>query len=90
MYNLLIPCEPVEVNIVMGSSESKMDPPASIKPKSAVKNTRISHVIDPRSPSTGIDRTPIQVGYLTTTVWRRVKHILTSNPFTSNFKGQWV
>ncbi|XP_051812328.1 cell division cycle-associated protein 3 isoform X1 [Acanthochromis polyacanthus] len=44
----------------MGSSESKM--PAAIKPEPAVKKSHISHLIDPRSPSTGIDRTPIQVG----------------------------
>uniref|UniRef100_A0A3Q4BL86 Uncharacterized protein n=1 Tax=Mola mola TaxID=94237 RepID=A0A3Q4BL86_MOLML len=51
----------------MGSTESKLAASASIKPKPAVKNSRVSHLIDPRSPSTGIDRTPIQVGYLTTT-----------------------
>uniref|UniRef100_A0A3Q1GUV8 Cell division cycle associated 3 n=1 Tax=Acanthochromis polyacanthus TaxID=80966 RepID=A0A3Q1GUV8_9TELE len=46
----------------MGSSESKM--PAAIKPEPAVKKSHISHLIDPRSPSTGIDRTPIQVSRL--------------------------
>lgn len=72
----------------MGSTESKLAASASIKPKPAVKNSRVSHLIDPRSPSTGIDRTPIQVGYLTTTtpVWGREKNILTSNPFHSNFQ----
>ncbi|KAI3361153.1 hypothetical protein L3Q82_013356, partial [Scortum barcoo] len=46
----------------MGSSESKLTVScAPIKPEPAVKNSRVSHLIDPRSPSTGIDRTPIQV-----------------------------
>lgn len=47
----------------MGSSESKMAESAPIKPEPAIKK-RVGHLIDPRSPSTGIDRTPIQVGYL--------------------------
>ncbi|XP_026173310.1 cell division cycle-associated protein 3 [Mastacembelus armatus] len=42
----------------MGSSESKMTMAAPVKPESA-----ISHLIDPRSPSAGITRTPIQVGW---------------------------
>lgn len=37
---------------------------APLKPEPAIKNTRVSDLIDPRSPSTGIDRTPIQVGCL--------------------------
>lgn len=37
---------------------------AAIKPEPAFKKTHISHLIDPRSPSAGIERTPIQVGYL--------------------------
>lgn len=45
---------------IMGSSESKMT--AAIKPEPAIRKTHISHLIDPRSPSAGIDRTPIQVG----------------------------
>ncbi|XP_018527919.1 cell division cycle-associated protein 3 [Lates calcarifer] len=45
----------------MGSSESKMVACAPIKAEPAIKNSRISHIIDPRSPSAGIDRTPIQV-----------------------------
>ncbi|XP_034553193.1 cell division cycle-associated protein 3 [Notolabrus celidotus] len=44
----------------MGSSESKLAESAPIKPESAIKNNRILQ-LDPRSPSTGIDRTPIQV-----------------------------
>uniref|UniRef100_A0A3B4HA59 Cell division cycle associated 3 n=1 Tax=Pundamilia nyererei TaxID=303518 RepID=A0A3B4HA59_9CICH len=48
----------------MGSSESKMTASAAIKPEPAFKKTHISHLIDPRSPSAGIERTPIQVGYL--------------------------
>lgn len=35
-----------------------------MKPEPAIKNPRVSHLIDPRSPSTAIDRTPIQVGGL--------------------------
>ncbi|XP_035528542.1 cell division cycle-associated protein 3 [Morone saxatilis] len=48
----------------MGSSESKMVVSAPIKPEPAIKNSRVGHLVDPRSPSTGIDRTPIQVGGL--------------------------
>lgn len=47
---------------IMGSSESKMTASAAIKPEPAFKKTHISHLIDPRSPSAGIERTPIQVG----------------------------
>ncbi|KAM7383275.1 hypothetical protein PAMP_002942 [Pampus punctatissimus] len=46
----------------MGSSESKMSASAAVKPEPTIKNSRVSHLVDPRSPSTGIDRTPIQVG----------------------------
>uniref|UniRef100_A0A3P9K5A7 Si:ch211-69g19.2 n=1 Tax=Oryzias latipes TaxID=8090 RepID=A0A3P9K5A7_ORYLA len=46
----------------MGSSESKIAVPAEKKPEPAFKKTHISHLVDPRSPSVGIDRTPIQVG----------------------------
>ncbi|XP_059195530.1 cell division cycle-associated protein 3 [Centropristis striata] len=46
----------------MGSSESKMVVCAPIKPEPAIKNSRVSDLIDPRSPSTAISRTPIQVG----------------------------
>lgn len=45
----------------MGSSESKSAVPAEKKPEPAFKKTHISHLVDPRSPSGGIDRTPIQV-----------------------------
>lgn len=40
---------------------------APIKPEPAIKNSRVSDLIDPRSPSTGIDRTPIQVGLVSKT-----------------------
>ncbi|XP_029959015.1 cell division cycle-associated protein 3 [Salarias fasciatus] len=46
----------------MGSSESKMTVHEEKKAEPAVKKTQISHLIDPRSPSAGIDRTPIQFG----------------------------
>lgn len=52
----------IRFNSIMGSSESKMSACAPIKPEPAIKN--ISHLVDPRSPSVGIDRTPIQVGSL--------------------------
>lgn len=48
----------------MGSSESKIAGSAPLKPEPAIKNSRVSHLIDPRSPSTGIERTPIQVSEL--------------------------
>lgn len=35
---------------------------AAIKPDPAIRKSHVSHLIDPRSPSAGIDRTPIQVG----------------------------
>ncbi|XP_070767540.1 cell division cycle-associated protein 3 [Enoplosus armatus] len=57
----------------MGSSESKMGVSAPIKPEPAIKNSRVSHLIDPRSPSTGIDRTPIQVGGLVSKFVAEVK-----------------
>ncbi|TNN54532.1 Cell division cycle-associated protein 3 [Liparis tanakae] len=43
----------------MGSSESKLVSP--MKPEPAIKNSRLTDLIDPRSPSLQIDRTPIQV-----------------------------
>uniref|UniRef100_A0A3B5QML7 Cell division cycle associated 3 n=1 Tax=Xiphophorus maculatus TaxID=8083 RepID=A0A3B5QML7_XIPMA len=45
----------------MGTSESKMAVPADAKPQPVIKKTHVSHLIDPRSPSVGIDRSPIQV-----------------------------
>ncbi|XP_034077557.1 cell division cycle-associated protein 3 isoform X3 [Gymnodraco acuticeps] len=44
----------------MGSSESKMVVCAPIKPEPAIKNSRVTDLMDPRSP-TALDRTPIQV-----------------------------
>uniref|UniRef100_A0A8C6KEG5 Cell division cycle associated 3 n=1 Tax=Nothobranchius furzeri TaxID=105023 RepID=A0A8C6KEG5_NOTFU len=44
----------------MGSSESKLAVSAAAKPELVLKRTHVSHLIDPRSPSAGIDRTPIQ------------------------------
>ncbi|XP_024123608.1 cell division cycle-associated protein 3 [Oryzias melastigma] len=46
----------------MGSNESKTTVPAEKKPEPAFKKTHTSHLVDPRSPSVGIDRTPIQIG----------------------------
>lgn len=46
----------------MGSSESKLAAVASeAKPELPYKPTRVNELIDPRSPSVGIDRTPIQI-----------------------------
>ncbi|KAK5861801.1 hypothetical protein PBY51_017247 [Eleginops maclovinus] len=45
----------------MGSGESKMVVCAPIKPEPVIKNSRVSDLMDPRSPSTAVDRTPIQV-----------------------------
>lgn len=44
----------------MGSSESKLVS-APINPEPAIKNNRLADLMDPRSPSIEIDRTPIQV-----------------------------
>ncbi|XP_053737557.1 cell division cycle-associated protein 3 [Synchiropus splendidus] len=44
----------------MGSSESKPAIPAEKQREDVVKHNRISDLFDPRSPSVGIDRTPIQ------------------------------
>ncbi|XP_072316881.1 cell division cycle-associated protein 3 [Eucyclogobius newberryi] len=47
----------------MGSSESKLSAaPSEIKPELPFKAARVNELLDPRSPSGGIDRTPIQVG----------------------------
>lgn len=46
----------------MGSSESKLAAVASeTKPELPFKASRVNQLLDPRSPSVGIDRTPIQV-----------------------------
>ncbi|XP_061574420.1 cell division cycle-associated protein 3 [Cololabis saira] len=45
----------------MGSSESKMSASAAMKPEPAMKKTCVSHLVDPRSPSAIISRTPIQI-----------------------------
>ncbi|XP_010770080.1 cell division cycle-associated protein 3, partial [Notothenia coriiceps] len=44
----------------MGSSESKVVVCAPIKPEPSIKNSRVTDLMDPRSP-TALDRTPIQV-----------------------------
>lgn len=44
----------------MGSTESKMAAPAPAKAQPA-KQGRVGELMDPRSPSAAIDRTPIQV-----------------------------
>lgn len=58
----------------MGSSESKLAANVSTPkpdPNLRFKNQRVSELVDPRSPSTGIDRTPIQVSAdsLIVSVW---------------------
>lgn len=45
----------------MGSTESKMAVSAPVKAEPSIKHGRVSELMDPRSPSTTIDRTPIQV-----------------------------
>ncbi|XP_070691492.1 cell division cycle-associated protein 3 [Pempheris klunzingeri] len=57
----------------MGTSESKMAASAPIKPEPAIKNIRISHLMDPRSPSAEVDRTPIQVNGLVPKAAAQVK-----------------
>ncbi|XP_070960601.1 cell division cycle-associated protein 3-like [Oncorhynchus clarkii lewisi] len=48
----------------MGSSESKVAVASTPKhdPSHRIKHDRLSQLVDPRSPSVAIDRTPIQVG----------------------------
>ncbi|CAB1456305.1 unnamed protein product [Pleuronectes platessa] len=59
----LPPSRPSQPSIsIMGSSESKMLVPAPVKPEPAIKNLHLGDLADPRSPSVGLDRTPIQVG----------------------------
>lgn len=45
----------------MGLNESKMRVSEPTKPEPAFTKSQIGHLIDPRSPSAAIDRTPIQV-----------------------------
>ncbi|KAL2084010.1 hypothetical protein ACEWY4_019528 [Coilia grayii] len=47
----------------MGSSESKLATVSTPKPEPQlrIKNQRVAELADPRSPTTGIDRTPIQL-----------------------------
>lgn len=49
--------------VVMGSSESKVAVASTPKhdPSHRIKHDRLSQLVDPRSPSVAIDRTPIQV-----------------------------
>lgn len=50
--------------LIMGSSESKMTVASTPKPEPgrAVQHPRLAELVDPRSPSCGISRTPIQMG----------------------------
>lgn len=61
----------IRLSSIMGSSESKMSACAPIKPEPTIRN--ISHLVDPRSPSVGIDRTPIQVGSLAQSLSELIK-----------------
>ncbi|XP_008278386.1 cell division cycle-associated protein 3 [Stegastes partitus] len=66
----------------MGSSGSKTAAAAAaIKPEPAVKKSHFSHLIDPRSPSAGIDRTPIQAADLISRTSAAVK---SDNPSVFN------
>ncbi|XP_028984874.1 cell division cycle-associated protein 3 [Betta splendens] len=46
----------------MGSSESKIAVAAPVNAAPAIKNTRVTCLLDPRSPSANLARTPIQIG----------------------------
>ncbi|CAJ1062542.1 cell division cycle-associated protein 3 [Xyrichtys novacula] len=63
----------------MGSSESKPAVPAPKKPEAPIKNSRIID-LDPRSPSTGITRTPIQVCGPLSKVFAEVKSEAFTDP----------
>ncbi|KAG7469354.1 hypothetical protein MATL_G00128150 [Megalops atlanticus] len=68
----------------MGSSESKIAV-ATPRPERSgqIRNERICRLVDPRSPSAGIDRTPIQVGEFATRGAVRVESegpVSTSDP----------
>ncbi|XP_060726617.1 cell division cycle-associated protein 3 isoform X1 [Tachysurus vachellii] len=54
----------------MGTSESKMAVESTTKPEliQRLKNQRLAHLADPRSPSCEINRTPIQVNGVASTI----------------------
>ncbi|KAG7216976.1 hypothetical protein INR49_001630 [Caranx melampygus] len=58
----------------MGSSESKLLVSAPKKSEPAIKNVRVQQLMDPRSPSAGIDRTPIQAPGLVSQTSAAVKN----------------
>ncbi|XP_062321719.1 cell division cycle-associated protein 3 isoform X1 [Osmerus eperlanus] len=74
----------------MGSSESKIavEPKEASTPKpdptqiQRLRNDRVNRLLDPRSPSTNIDRTPIQIGgaVIRTSIEDRVCTLATSDP----------
>ncbi|XP_046889967.1 cell division cycle-associated protein 3 [Hypomesus transpacificus] len=74
----------------MGSSESKIavEPKEASTPKpdptqiQRLRNERVNRPLDPRSPSTNIDRTPIQIGgsVIRTSIEDRVCTLSTSDP----------
>ncbi|XP_067094503.1 cell division cycle-associated protein 3 [Osmerus mordax] len=74
----------------MGSSESKIavEPKEASTPKpnptqiQRLRNDRVNRLLDPRSPSTNIDRTPIQIGgaVIRTSIEDRVCTLSTSDP----------
>ncbi|XP_034030363.1 cell division cycle-associated protein 3 [Thalassophryne amazonica] len=78
VYDISIP-DTRQIN--MGSSESKMTTSSSsMKQNQMMKTSPVDRLMDPRSPSAGIDRTPIQVGLVSKTSGLKNESLASSDP----------